>query len=221
MIVVVELIDWTLVWLQQCLALEPRSQRQDELRLEAPAARQQESGQVSAPGLCPGARGRGQLQVVSSAPRLPPPPLPHATDPSRRRQPSRLAVALTRRSRRYSTPAKAWEPSLRNPYRGLVIWPPTDAMELVVTLFRDQRSQEYEDKEWALVVEDVASGGRRRQVCQAMVSLSRFVASDGDSSLPSQHEVTKLRLHASSKKLQEAHITFSVSCQFLKEGKAT
>ena len=51
--------------------------------------------------------------------------------------------------------AQKWAPSLGDPYRGLVIWPVPENIEATVTLFRDHRHDEYEDKEWTFVVEDV------------------------------------------------------------------
>ena len=50
----------------------------------------------------------------------------------------------------------AWEPSIQNPYRGMVIWTVPENVESLVTLFRDPRVTEYEDKEWTFVIEDVS-----------------------------------------------------------------
>ncbi len=135
------------------------------------------------------------------------------------RQPNKLCVVLTRRNRRYTTQPKTWEPTIRNPYRGLVIWSIPELLEIQVTLFRDQRNEEYEDKDWTLAIEDMSNNGRRRRVAFASLNISKYA--DGGNTIPIEHEIVKLPLHLSSKKVTEAHITFTLTAQFLKEGKAT
>ncbi|XP_054154387.1 EH domain-binding protein 1-like isoform X2 [Oppia nitens] len=135
-------------------------------------------------------------------------------------QPNKLCIVLTRRNRRYSTHPKTWEPTLRNPYRGLVIWSIPELLEVEVTLFRDQRSSEYEIKEWILAIEDVAPNGRRRKVAFAPLELSKYV--DGVNTVPTEHQVIKLPLRECSvRKVTESHTTFTITSQFIREGKAT
>ena len=135
-------------------------------------------------------------------------------------QPNKLSLLLTRRNRRYSTQAKAWEPSIRNPYRGLVIWSLPELLELEVTLFRDQRSLEYETKEWVIAVEEVLSGGRRRRVASAGLDLSKYV--DRDNTVPIEHQINKLPLRqCSTRRVTESHLSMTLTSQFLREGKAT
>lgn len=50
----------------------------------------------------------------------------------------------------------AWEPTFENPYRGLVMWPVPENVEITVTLFRDQKAAQFEDKDWTFVIEDVS-----------------------------------------------------------------
>ena len=49
-----------------------------------------------------------------------------------------------------------WEPSIQNPHRGLIIWPVPENVEITVTLFRDTRQSEFEDKDWTFVIQDVS-----------------------------------------------------------------
>jgi hypothetical protein len=70
--------------------------------------------------------------------------------------PSKIAVLLTRRSRRCLSSAHPWEPSLSEPYRGKVAWPSGETQEILVTLFHDNKSQYYEGKDWNLVIEEVS-----------------------------------------------------------------
>ena len=135
-------------------------------------------------------------------------------------QPNKLSVVLTRRNRRYSTHPKAWEPSIRNPYRGLVIWSVPELLELEVTLFRDQRNSEYETKEWIIAIEDVSANGRRRRVAVAPIDLSMCV--DGVNTVPTEYQIHRLPLRECSvRKVVESHISITLTSQFLREGKAT
>lgn len=47
----------------------------------------------------------------------------------------------------------------------MVLWDIPENIETTVTLFKDPRTNEYEDKEWQLVIEDVTEKtGKRKQV---------------------------------------------------------
>ncbi|KAI6071580.1 EH domain-binding protein 1-like protein [Aix galericulata] len=94
------------------------------------------------------------------------------------RQPDKLVVVWTRRSRRKSSKhrllgkqpalrensnraaretarlAHSWQPGIKNPYRGVVVWPVPENVEITVTLFKDPHAEEFEDKEWTFVIEN-------------------------------------------------------------------
>jgi len=44
---------------------------------------------------------------------------------------------------------------MKNPLKGLVVWAVPENKEASITLFGDPRSQDWEDKMWNFVVEDV------------------------------------------------------------------
>lgn len=71
------------------------------------------------------------------------------------RKPNKLSVVWTRRSRRVSSDPLEWEPGLSNPLKGAVIWSVPDNHTVSVTLFKDPRTHELEDKDWTFVIEDV------------------------------------------------------------------
>ena len=50
-----------------------------------------------------------------------------------------------------------WEPSIQNPYRGHVVWAVPENIDITVTLFRDPRQADFEDKEWTFHIEDVST----------------------------------------------------------------
>lgn len=62
----------------------------------------------------------------------------------------------TRRSRRVSTEPLDWEPNLSDPLKGIISWPVPDNHTVSVTLFKDPRTHELEDKDWSFVIEDVS-----------------------------------------------------------------
>lgn len=49
-----------------------------------------------------------------------------------------------------------WEPTLQNTYKAIVVWPVPENHQATVTLFKDQRSNLFEDKDWTFVIEDVS-----------------------------------------------------------------
>lgn len=72
------------------------------------------------------------------------------------REPHKLLIVWSRRSRRVTSTPMAWEPTLHNPYKGLVVWPVPDNHQVAVTLFKDPRTNELEDKDWSFILEDVS-----------------------------------------------------------------
>lgn len=71
------------------------------------------------------------------------------------RQPKKLGLTLSRRSRKVVIEPRLWEPTMKNPLKGMIVWPIPDSKEVAVTVFKDPRTEEYEDKDWQLAVEDV------------------------------------------------------------------
>ncbi|CAG2067816.1 unnamed protein product, partial [Timema podura] len=69
-------------------------------------------------------------------------------------KPNKLSIVWTRRSRRVVSEPLPWEPTMKDPLRGIVIWAVPENKEVCVTLFKDPRTQEMEDKEWTFVIED-------------------------------------------------------------------
>lgn len=72
------------------------------------------------------------------------------------RRPTNLSIVWTRRGRRVCTMPMAWQPDLVNPLMGEIQWPVPDNHTISVTLFKDPRTHELEDKDWTFVVEDVS-----------------------------------------------------------------
>ncbi|KAM9425489.1 EH domain-binding protein 1 isoform 2-T2 [Pholidichthys leucotaenia] len=129
-------------------------------------------------------------------------------------QPDKLRVVWIRRSRRHSTKLHSWQPGIKNPYRGLVVWQVPESLDITVTLFKDPTTEEYEDKDWTFVIENETKG-RRKVLASADVNMKKYA-----SGTPAQYDVT-LQFKPLSVKVVEATLKLSLSCVFLKEGKAT
>ncbi|XP_077171549.1 EH domain-binding protein 1 isoform X2 [Paroedura picta] len=130
-------------------------------------------------------------------------------------QPDKLVVVWTRRSRRKSSKAHSWQPGIKNPYRGVVVWPVPENIEITVTLFKDPHAEEFEDKEWTFVIENESPSGRRKALATSNINMKQYA-----SPMPTQTDV-KLKFRPLSKKVVSATLQFSLSCIFLREGKAT
>ncbi|KAM6434092.1 EH domain-binding protein 1 isoform 1-T1 [Rhynochetos jubatus] len=130
-------------------------------------------------------------------------------------QPDKLVVVWTRRSRRKSSKVHSWQPGIKNPYRGVVVWPVPENVEITVTLFKDPHAEEFEDKEWTFVIENESPSGRRKALATSSINMKQYA-----SPMPTQTDV-KLKFKPLSKKVVSATLQFSLSCIFLREGKAT
>ncbi|XP_011629680.1 EH domain-binding protein 1 isoform X3 [Pogonomyrmex barbatus] len=130
-------------------------------------------------------------------------------------KPNKLSVVWTRRSRRVSSEPLDWEPCLSDPLKGIISWAVPDNHTVSVTLFKDPRTHELEDKDWTFVIEDVSSTGKRRHVAATNINMKKYAT------LESSQQQLKLDLKPTSKKIVSATLECTLSCVFLREGKAT
>ncbi|KAL6430457.1 hypothetical protein ACFW04_007818 [Cataglyphis niger] len=130
-------------------------------------------------------------------------------------KPNKLSIVWTRRSRRVSSEPLDWEPSLSDPLKGAISWAVPDNHTVSVTLFKDPRTHELEDKDWTFVIEDVSSTGKRRHVAATNINMKKYAT------LESSQQQLKLDLKPTSKKIVSATLECTLSCVFLREGKAT
>ncbi|XP_066574887.1 EH domain-binding protein 1-like protein 1 isoform X5 [Amia ocellicauda] len=133
---------------------------------------------------------------------------------SKKWQPDKLRVVWTRRNRRICSKLHGWQPGIKNPYRGMVVWPVPENVDITVTLYKDPHAEEFEDKDWTFVIEN-ESKGHRKVLASVDVNMKKFA-----SAMPNQVDLT-LKLKPLSVKVVEATLKLSLSCVFLHEGKAT
>ncbi|XP_023037768.1 EH domain-binding protein 1 isoform X2 [Drosophila willistoni] len=130
-------------------------------------------------------------------------------------RPSNLAVVWMRRSRRVASAPLPWEPDMMNPLIGNISWPVPDNHAISVTLFKDPRTHELEDKDWTFVIEDITPLGKKRVLANASINMRKYA------SIESTQQSFTLNLKPVSRKITSANLELTISCVFLREGKAT
>ncbi|KAI5643506.1 calponin-like domain-containing protein [Phthorimaea operculella] len=130
-------------------------------------------------------------------------------------KPNKLSIVWTRRSRRVVTDAQEWEPSLKDPLKGSVQFTVPENHTVAVTLFKDSRTNELEDKDWTFVLEDVSSTGKRRRLACCAINMRKYASLE-----PSQRTLL-LTLQPTTHKIVSAAIQLTLHCVLLREGQAT
>eukprot|EP00092_Neocalanus_flemingeri_P035707 GFUD01038878.1.p1 GENE.GFUD01038878.1~~GFUD01038878.1.p1 ORF type:complete len:1043 (+),score=277.73 GFUD01038878.1:105-3233(+) len=130
-------------------------------------------------------------------------------------QPTALSVIWTRKSRRVVSDPVKWEPTMKSPYIGMCVWPVPENKDITVTMFRDPNKEEYENKDWFFILEDVNAAGKRKPVAQGRLNMKEF-----STAIPTQHNLT-VKLRPISKKVSSAKLTLTLTAELIREGKAT
>ncbi|CAH0598614.1 unnamed protein product [Chrysodeixis includens] len=130
-------------------------------------------------------------------------------------KPNKLSVVWTRRSRRVITDPLEWEPSLKDPLKGCVIYTVPENRTVAVTLFKDSRTNELEDKDWTFVLEDVSTTGKRRRLAVCSLNMRKYASLE-----PSQRTLV-LPLEPVTQKIVAASVQLTLHCVLLREGQAT
>ncbi|KAJ0170637.1 hypothetical protein K1T71_014008 [Dendrolimus kikuchii] len=130
-------------------------------------------------------------------------------------KPNKLSVVWTRRSRRVITEPQEWEPSLKDPLKGSVIYTMPENHTVAVTLFKDSRTNELEDKDWTFVLEDVSITGKRRRLAVCSLNMRKYASLE-----PSQRPLV-VALEPTTHKIRAAAIHLTLHCVLLREGQAT
>ena len=129
-------------------------------------------------------------------------------------QPTALSVIWTRKSRRVASDPVRWEPTMKNPYIGMCVWPVPDQKEISVTMFRDPIKDDYDNKDWFFILEDVNQQGKRKPVAQGRLNMKDFCSAE-----PTEYNLT-VKLRPISKKVTAAKLTLSLTAELLREGMA-
>lgn len=84
-------------------------------------------------------------------------------------------MVCTRRSRRVVSSALAWNQQFAvvDPLIETLTWSVPDNHQITVTLFKDPRTHEMEDKDWTFVLEDVGPMGKRRALASSPINMRK------------------------------------------------
>uniref|UniRef100_A0A914WK25 EH domain-binding protein 1 n=1 Tax=Plectus sambesii TaxID=2011161 RepID=A0A914WK25_9BILA len=132
-------------------------------------------------------------------------------------QPQKLAIAWVHRRRRFVTKERKWEPSIVDPYRGIVVWPQQmpEVIDIVTTLYRDSRSDQFEDKEWTFVVEEITAKGKTKPIAAVSLNLRLFVHE-----IPGTKSEVKLKLRPLNANVAQCVMQLVLTSNLVKEGDA-
>uniref|UniRef100_A0A1I7ZNM3 Calponin-homology (CH) domain-containing protein n=1 Tax=Steinernema glaseri TaxID=37863 RepID=A0A1I7ZNM3_9BILA len=132
-------------------------------------------------------------------------------------QPEQIIVALMHRRRRYETKPRRVEPSFADKCRCLVVWPEQapDFIDVLTTLYKDQRNQQFDDKEWTLVIEEVTPKRKNRPLAAVALNLRMFI-----NDTPGEKTELKMKLRPLREEVKMCLIKFVIDSHLLKEGDA-
>ncbi|KAK5977361.1 hypothetical protein GCK32_003745, partial [Trichostrongylus colubriformis] len=130
-------------------------------------------------------------------------------------KPSTVTVSFMHRRRKISSKERKWEESFSNPDQTVIMWPEQAAehIDILTTLYRSQQDDQYDDKEWTIVVEEVTSKGRRKPIAAVPLNIRLFIMD-----FPDQKSELKLKLRPLTPHLKQCNLVLLLSSQLLKEG---
>ncbi|CAG9540867.1 unnamed protein product [Cercopithifilaria johnstoni] len=91
--------------------------------------------------------------------------------------PQSVVVTCMHRRRKVEGRVRRWESSMTDPCRGLIVWPSQtpDPLLFDTTLYCDDSSHHYSDKEWTLLVEECTRKGKRKAIAAVNLNMPLFV----------------------------------------------
>ncbi|VDL57928.1 unnamed protein product [Hymenolepis diminuta] len=141
--------------------------------------------------------------------------------------PKGIVIVFTRRGRRCTSKAVNLHNSGADEASLIYTWTLPDNLEVITTLYRNENSIAFEDKEWTFQIEDIGVSAedfkevptnattRRRVLATRNLNLAEFA-----SALPTQNNL-KVILRAASKRVSSATLFFTLHGLMLRSGEAT
>uniref|UniRef100_A0AC34QJU4 EH domain-binding protein 1 n=1 Tax=Panagrolaimus sp. JU765 TaxID=591449 RepID=A0AC34QJU4_9BILA len=131
------------------------------------------------------------------------------------KKPDKILVACMHRRRRYECEPRTVEKSFSNQSKSLLVWPglATDALELETTLYKDANKEQYDNKEWTLIVEEISPKGKQRAIAAIALNLCFFVNES-----PDVKTELKLKLRPLQKYVKNCTLSLVLTSTLLKHG---
>ena len=130
--------------------------------------------------------------------------------------PNQVSIAFSRRGKRLYSKLIKWEPSINNPSHGHIVWPEPERLTTIVTLYKGQKDNTYDNKEWEISVIEVNREGNKKCLGKKAIDMSDFI---GDVLGYSQD--LKLRLNPAGRKMKLLSLDCSLHSRFVRAGMST
>ncbi|CAD6199533.1 unnamed protein product [Caenorhabditis auriculariae] len=132
-------------------------------------------------------------------------------------KPETIVVSFLHRRRKISSKERKWEQSFSNSSQCVIVWPEiaADTLDVVTTLYKTSNDDQFDDKEWTIVVEEVNAKGKRKAIAAVPLNVRLFILD-----LPEHHSELKLKLRPLNPHLKQCSLVILLASQMLKEGLA-
>ncbi|KAL9968071.1 hypothetical protein ACROYT_G026398 [Oculina patagonica] len=107
-----------------------------------------------------------------------------------------------------------WQSGIKNPSRGIHVWPEPDPVKTKLTLVKNSGKKllQYQEKPWTILVQNLSASGRRKIIATGHLDIADYITEE-----PSTHDIT-VTLRAATKNVVTGSLEFSLSSVLLENG---
>uniref|UniRef100_A0A914Z6F5 EH domain-binding protein 1 n=1 Tax=Panagrolaimus superbus TaxID=310955 RepID=A0A914Z6F5_9BILA len=133
------------------------------------------------------------------------------------RKPEKVQIAVMHRRRRYACESRPLEKSFSSENKYMITWPElaADTINFNTTLFKDPSKEQFDNKEWTLIAEEITKKGKTRPLAAVQLNFAFFVNQN-----PDVKTELKLKLRCLQKDVNNCTLSLILSSTLVKEGNA-
>uniref|UniRef100_A0AC35EXZ8 EH domain-binding protein 1 n=1 Tax=Panagrolaimus sp. PS1159 TaxID=55785 RepID=A0AC35EXZ8_9BILA len=134
------------------------------------------------------------------------------------RKPEKVQIAVMHRRRRYACESRPLEKSFSSDNKFMITWPDlaaADAINFNTTLFKDPSNEQFDNKEWTIIAEEITKKGKTRPLAAVQLNFAFFVNQN-----PDLKTELKLKLRCLQKDVKNCTLSLILSSTLVKEGNA-
>ncbi|PAV66031.1 hypothetical protein WR25_19450 isoform B [Diploscapter pachys] len=130
-------------------------------------------------------------------------------------KPDSVVISFMHRRRKVASKERQWEQSYSNDNISVIMWPDRapDKIDILTTLYKADNDDQFEDKEWTIVIEEVIQKGRRKPIAAVPLNVRLFVLDSAE-----DKSQLKLKLRPLNSNLVNGSLILLLSSQLVKEG---
>ncbi|PAV75353.1 hypothetical protein WR25_14837 isoform C [Diploscapter pachys] len=130
-------------------------------------------------------------------------------------KPDSVIISFMHRRRKVASKERQWEQSYSNDNMSVIMWPDRapDKIDILTTLYKADNDDQFEDKEWTIVIEEVVQKGRRKPIAAVPLNVRLFVLDSAE-----DKSQLKLKLRPLNSNLVNGSLILLLSSQLVKEG---